>query len=161
MCVPKIMEIIWHKYSNYQIQKIEHWHNIGLAKKFFCLLITLKMFLSLNCFSCDRLFATLWTVARQVPLPMGILQARTLELVAMPSSRGSSWPNNRIHISLYLLPWQMGSLPPAPPGNPKNVPHGKSPPPPRPVQTPVLIVYVSVNLKSSSVFLWLLWHWYS
>ena len=31
------------------------------------------------------LFATLWTVARQAPLPMGILQARMLEQVAYPS----------------------------------------------------------------------------
>ena len=37
-----------------------------------------------------QLFATLWTVALQVPLSMGILQARILEWVAMPSSRGSS-----------------------------------------------------------------------
>ena len=35
--------------------------------------------------------ATLWTVAHQVPLSMGILQARILEWVVMPSSRGSSW----------------------------------------------------------------------
>ena len=39
-----------------------------------------------------RLFATPQTVARQAPLSMGILQARTLEWVAMPSSRGSSQP---------------------------------------------------------------------
>ena len=31
----------------------------------------------------------------------GILQARILEWVAMPSSKGSSWPRNRSHIS-YL-----------------------------------------------------------
>ena len=37
-----------------------------------------------------RLFATPWTVALQTPLSMGILQARTLEWVAMSSSRGSS-----------------------------------------------------------------------
>ena len=36
-----------------------------------------------------RLFATPWTVAHQAPLSMGILQARILEWVAMPSSRGS------------------------------------------------------------------------
>ena len=30
-----------------------------------------------------RLFATPWTVAHQVPLPMGILQARILEWVAL------------------------------------------------------------------------------
>ena len=35
--------------------------------------------------------ATLWTVAPQVPLSMGILQARILEWVVMPSSRGSYW----------------------------------------------------------------------
>ena len=40
-------------------------------------------------FSCVQLFATLWTVARQAPLVHGILQARILEWVAVPSSRGS------------------------------------------------------------------------
>ena len=34
------------------------------------------------------LFANLWTVARQAPLPMGILQTRMLQWVAMPTSRG-------------------------------------------------------------------------
>ena len=34
------------------------------------------------------LFANLWTVARQAPLPMGILQSRMLQRVAMPISRG-------------------------------------------------------------------------
>ena len=42
---------------------------------------------------------TTWTVAVQVPVFMGILQARILEWVAMPSSRGASWPRDRIHIS--------------------------------------------------------------
>ena len=37
-----------------------------------------------------RLFATPWTLARQAPLSVGILQARIPEWVAMPSSRGSS-----------------------------------------------------------------------
>ena len=40
-----------------------------------------------------------WTVARQAPLSMGILQARILEWVAMPSSRGSSWPRDRTQVS--------------------------------------------------------------
>ena len=34
------------------------------------------------------LFATPWTVAHQAPLSMSILQARILEWVAMPSSKG-------------------------------------------------------------------------
>ena len=38
--------------------------------------------------------ASLWAVARQAPLSMGILQARILEWVAMPSSRGSSPPRD-------------------------------------------------------------------
>ena len=41
-----------------------------------------------------QLFATPWTAARQAPLSTGILQARILEWVAMPSSRGSSQPRD-------------------------------------------------------------------
>ena len=44
-------------------------------------------------------FVTPWAVACQAPLSMGILQARILEWVAMPSSRGSSQPRDQIHIS--------------------------------------------------------------
>ena len=36
-----------------------------------------------------------WTVAYQAPLSVGILQARILEWVAMPSSRGYSQPRDR------------------------------------------------------------------
>ena len=43
-----------------------------------------------NCFSCVRLFVTLWTVALQAPLSMGILQARILQWVVISSSRGSA-----------------------------------------------------------------------
>ena len=41
-------------------------------------------------FSLVQLFVTLWTVACQAPLSMGIPQARILEWVAIPFSRGSS-----------------------------------------------------------------------
>ena len=41
-----------------------------------------------------RLFVTPWAVVLQVPLFMGILQARMLERVVMPSSRGSSEPRD-------------------------------------------------------------------
>ena len=40
----------------------------------------------------------------------GILQARILEWVAISSSRGSSRPRDRTHISLHLLHWQAGPL---------------------------------------------------
>ena len=39
----------------------------------------------------------------------GILQARILKWVAVPSSKGSSWPRNPW--LLHLLHWQAGSLP--------------------------------------------------
>ena len=47
----------------------------------------------------------------------GILQATILELVAMPSSRGSSWPRDWTWFS-YLLYWQADSWPLVPPGRP-------------------------------------------
>ena len=45
----------------------------------------------------------------------GILQARTIKWVAIPSSRGSSWLRDWTHVSCLLL-WQVGSLPLALPG---------------------------------------------
>ena len=47
-----------------------------------------------------QLFVTPLTAARQVALSMGILQARILEWVAMPSSRGSSQPRDQTQVSL-------------------------------------------------------------
>ena len=46
-----------------------------------------------------QLFATPWTVARQAPLSMGILQTRILEWVAMSASRGSFQPRDRTRVS--------------------------------------------------------------
>ena len=43
--------------------------------------------------------ATLWTAAHQATLSMGILQARILKWVAMPSSRGSSQPRDQTQVS--------------------------------------------------------------
>ena len=46
------------------------------------------------------LFATPWAnLACQAPLSMGILQARILEWVAKPSSRGSSQPRDQTQVS--------------------------------------------------------------
>ena len=55
--------------------------------------------LCLKSLSRVRLFATPRTVACQVPLSMGILQARILEWVAMLSSRGSSQPRDQTQVS--------------------------------------------------------------
>ena len=46
-------------------------------------------------------FVTLWTVACQAPLH-GILQARILEWVAMPFSRGSSQPSDQTQVSCVV-----------------------------------------------------------
>ena len=48
----------------------------------------------------------------------GVLQARILEWVAMPSLRDSSQPGGLNPHVLHLLYWQVGSLPLMPPGSP-------------------------------------------
>ena len=48
----------------------------------------------------------------------GILQPRILEQVAVPSSRGSSWPRVESASLLFSLYWQAGSLPLVSPGKP-------------------------------------------
>ena len=61
----------------------------------------------LSCFSYVQLFATLWTIARQAPLSMGFSNTRILDWVAVPSSRGSSQPRDRTHVSKV---WEYISL---------------------------------------------------
>ena len=56
-------------------------------------------------------------VACQAPLPMGILKARILEWVAMPSSRGSSQPEVKPRSPTL----QADSLPSEPPGKPLQI----------------------------------------
>ena len=46
----------------------------------------------------SHLFVTSWTVACQAPV-YGILQARILEWVVMPSSRGSSQHRDQTYVS--------------------------------------------------------------
>ena len=66
------------------------------------ILVLLKPFvLCLVAQSCLTL-CTLWTAVRQAPLPVGILQARILEWVAMPSSRGLSQPRNQTEVSHFV-----------------------------------------------------------
>ena len=69
----------------------------------------------LSYFSRIQLFATSWIIAQQAPLFMGILQARTLEWVAISFSRGSFQPRDGTCVSC-LFHWEVGSLPLAPAG---------------------------------------------
>ena len=71
----------------------------------------------LSHFSRVQLFATLWTVAHQGPLPMGFSRKEHWNGLPCPPpgdflSQTSNW-----HLS-YLLRWQAHSLPLAPPGKP-------------------------------------------
>ena len=65
----------------------------------------------LSRFSHVRLFVTLWTVACQALLSMGILQMRILEWVSIPSSRGSPPPRDRtwvLHSRQIIYCWATG-----------------------------------------------------
>jgi len=79
---------------SYSILCLKHtiWHIGSIEKR-------MKSLCMLSRFSHVWLFGTLWTAACQALLSMGILQARILEWVAMPSSRRFSWPRNRTCIS--------------------------------------------------------------
>ena len=66
--------------SKYHVS-FDHFYFSGLTPEFPSVSL-------LSHFSHIQLFATLWTIACQAPLSMGILQAGILEWVAMPSSRG-------------------------------------------------------------------------
>ena len=65
----------------------------------------------LSHFSCIQLSVTLWTIANQAPLSMGILQASGL-----PCPPLVDLPTQGLNVRLLgLLYWQTGSLPLAPP----------------------------------------------
>ena len=72
----------------------------------------------LSRFSCLRLFAITWTVARQAPLSMGILWARIVQWVAMLFFRGSSRPGMERQAGFFLFCFVF--LPLAPPGKPRD-----------------------------------------
>ena len=73
----------------------------------------------LSCSSVFWLFATPWTIACQASLSMGILQARILEWIAMPSSRASSQPRDESRSPTL----HMDSSPAEPPGKPLSNHH--------------------------------------
>ena len=82
---PRIFMHCWLEYKLEQIFEDTVWH--------FLKMLNMELLYDLcvcvvSCFSHVQLFETLWTIACQAPLSMGILQARMLELVAMPFSRG-------------------------------------------------------------------------
>ena len=74
----------------------------------------------LNHFSCVWLFGTLWTVAHQASLSKGY--ARQEYWSELPLLPPGNFPNPTANPGLlYLLHWQAGSLPLAPPGKPSII----------------------------------------
>ena len=98
------------------IIKLSLW-NTRLRQTLYMLLLTTacESELCLVTHSCP-LFVTSWTVALQAPLSMGILRARILEQVAMPSSRGSPNPGTEPRSPAL----QADSLSSEPPRKPMN-----------------------------------------
>ena len=80
----------------------------------------------LSHFSYVWLFVTLWTVAQPGSSVHGILQARILEWVSMPFSKGIFLTLGSNLCLLHLLHWQADSLPLAPPGKPRDIAGGQN-----------------------------------
>ena len=93
-CILETVSWFWSWYYNdVTVQFCPWWWALHLIVLYFIVLYY-ALLLSIVWF-----FATPWTVVRQAPLSMGILQARILERVAMPSSRGSSQPRDWTQVS--------------------------------------------------------------
>ena len=58
-----------------------------------------------------QLFVAPWTVARQAPLPVGMLQARILQWVAMTPTRGFSQPRSPELAGRFFTDWATREAP--------------------------------------------------
>ena len=67
---------------------------------FVSLIIPSRECCALNCSVLSNWLWPPWTTSHQASLSVGILHARILEWVAMPSSRGSSQPRDQTQVSL-------------------------------------------------------------
>ena len=73
----------------------------------------------LSCFSCVQLFATLWTIAHQALLSMGLTRQEYCS--GLPCPPPGIFPTQRLNPHLLcLLHWQTASLPLVPPGKPNK-----------------------------------------
>ena len=82
---------------------------------YFCVCVVCVWVLSP--FSCVQLCVALWTVAHQAPLSMGFSKQEYWCGLPCPPPGDLLDPRSNLHL-LCLLHWQVGSLPPAPPGKP-------------------------------------------
>ena len=86
--------------------------------------LQLERVIVLSHFSQVQLFVTLQTKALQAPLSMGMVQARILEWVAVPSSRESSWPRDQTFVSYVSCIGRWVLYHKCHPGSPLNVVSG-------------------------------------
>ena len=75
------------------------WSDLAAAEEQRCGRPPTAIVLMLSCFSPVWFSATIWTHSPPGSSIHGILQARILEWIAMPSSRGSSWPRDQTQVS--------------------------------------------------------------
>ena len=77
-----------------------------IVTHFVCVMRSFKIYSALLCCAQSlgrvQLFATPWAAVLQDPSLHGILQARILEWVAMPSSRGNARPRNGTEVSCIV-----------------------------------------------------------
>ena len=101
--VPVLLKWFYNNTLSYQMI-----NDLSLGLDCFCLSLWLYLKESYSLFlvlfywclcSCSWCLQTPGTVALTSPLSMGILQARMLEWVTMPSSRGSSPPRDQTQVS--------------------------------------------------------------
>ena len=109
----RILEWVAVPFSRRSSQSRDQTHVSGIAGRFFTSWATREeCWCNVNQFnhgqvcvcakslqSCPTVCDPMDYIACQVPLSMGVLQARILEWVAMPSSRGSSQPRDQTQVS--------------------------------------------------------------
>ena len=82
----------------------------GKAQQSCCLCVCVFACVCVHGLSCVQLFGTLWIVARQASLSMGMLQGRILECIAISYSRGIFRTQGSNPSLLHLLHWQAHCL---------------------------------------------------
>ena len=87
----------WAQLRWFSHMRLSSFHYEGYNEQFLLMMVHLCIHAKL--LSRVRLFVTPWTVAGQPPLSMGFSRQEYWSGVAMPSSRGSSWPRDPTSVS--------------------------------------------------------------
>ena len=105
---------LWPRVASLQIQVVTE-TSLPLVTSFSHNSFPACMLTKLTGFSCDQLSATVWTVAHQAPLSMGV--SRKESWSGLPCPPPGDLPDPRMEPGLLcLLHWQLASLPLSPLG---------------------------------------------